>query len=116
VATHFQDANNVLEVLLRLIRGGAGSTTAERAQHGSQSASLALQASASGAPYPDQQTPISLAAFQLFKMGLDAAIEAGVPKAEVEKRIGEIIRDLPYSLIFRSLDSMFPDFKKSTKR
>lgn len=77
-----------------------------------QSASLASQALASGAPYPEAQTPVSLAAFQLFQLGIGTALQAGTPRKDIDRRVGEIVRNLPYSLIFRSLDSMFADYKK----
>jgi len=140
VTTHFQDVKNVLEVVLRLIRGIAPSpssslSSAERSHstahshshhsagsshhlthHHHQSASLAAQASAAEAPYPEQQTAVSLATFQLLRLGLEAAVEAGVKRSEIERKVGEIVRTLPYSLIFRALDSMFVDFKAKLRK
>jgi hypothetical protein len=122
VATHFQDVRNILEVLLRLIRGPGSSTNSHahhhqpHSQQHQQAGSVASQALASDAPYPEQQTPISLAAFQLFKLGIEAAQDAGVPKAEIDRKIGEVVRNLPYSMIYRSLDSMYIDYKRSKAR
>lgn len=126
MTNHFQDVKNVLEVLLRLIRG-VSLTNPASAVHGAshdnhhhhqhhQSAVVASQAAAAEAPYPDQQTPISLATFQLFKLGLEAAVQAGVPKDEIDRKVGEIVRTLPYFLIFRSLDSMFSDYKRQQQQ
>lgn len=131
---HFQDVNNVLEVLLRLMRMGAASPSHNpSASHavngraagghgnglassggnlGQQSCSLLSSAKAAQAPYPEQQTPVSLAAFQIFKLGMEAAVDPGTTKPDWDRKVGEIVRGLPYTLVFRALDSMFSDFKK----
>jgi hypothetical protein len=144
VNTHFQDVNNVLEVLLRLIRGSSGSgggsgganasssstssNTTDNSNNNNnttQSINLAAQSKLLKAPYPEYQTPISLASFQLFRLSIDSLTtsnnnnnnigsgnSATNSKKDLDRKIGEIIRNLPYSLIFKSLDSMFLDFKR----
>lgn len=134
--THFQDIDNVLEVLLRLIRGSSGSgsganassssNTTDSSNNNAQSTNLATQSKLAKAPYPEYQTPISLASFQLFRLSIDSLThnasdnnntgngnsEINSKKKDLDRKIGEIIRNLPYSLIFKSLDSMFSDFKR----
>lgn len=149
VNTHFQDVNNVLEVLLRLIRGSSNSSGGAGGGGGNPSSSgsfaslshssdsntpftsLASQSKALQVPYPEYQTPISLASFQIFRLAIEASsssLSSNISKENVglakknqqqqhqqqdmERTIGEIIRNLPYNLIFKSLDSMFTDYKK----
>jgi len=109
ISTHFKDINNMFEVLLRLIRG-------VNAYHYAANASPAFMVAVEAAApaHPEQQTPISLATFQLFKLGIDAAKEAGMPQEAVEKKVGEVIRMLPFFQICKSLDAIFADYKKAS--
>jgi hypothetical protein len=109
ISTHFKDINNMFEVLLRLIRG-------VNAYHYAANASPAfmIAVEAAAPAHPEQQTPISLATFQLFKLGIDAAKEAGMPHQAVEKKVGEVIRMLPFFQICKSLDAIFADYKKAS--
>ena len=43
----------------------------------------------------------------MFRLSVDTAVKAGIPKEEVEKQVGEIVRGIPYHLIFKSLDGMW---------
>lgn len=109
ISEHFKDVNNILEVLLRLIRG-------VNAYHYAANASPAFMASVkeAGPAHPEQQTPISLATFQLFKMGIETAQKAGME--DVEKKVGEVVRMLPFFQICKSLDAIFTDYKRGSPK
>ncbi len=48
----------------------------------------------------------------MFRLSVETAEKAGIPKAEVESGVREIIRGIPYHLLFRSVDSMFKEHRK----
>lgn len=96
---------------MRLIRG-------VNAYHYAANASPAFIAAVkeSAPAHPEQQTPISLATFQLIKLGIEAAKEAGKPAEEMEKKVGEVLRNLPFFQICKSLDAIFNDYKRGTPK
>ncbi|KAI0314203.1 hypothetical protein OF83DRAFT_1174954 [Amylostereum chailletii] len=117
IRTHMSEADNLLEILLRLVRG-------ERATPFSQSAPAMSSSSVSGpllaalsqgSAHGAQQTHVSLAVLAMFHMATDFAKKAvgdEQGKVEVEERVGEIIRCLPSHLLYKSLDGMFKEWKK----
>ena len=114
-STQFGDVKNILEVLLRMIRSGSGSAVSIAALATSSTlpaSTLAAQAVLLDAPYPEQQTTVSLASFQLFKMGIEAALASGMDEKDIRTRVGSVVRSLPYSMIFKSLDWMFADYRR----
>lgn len=78
-----------------------------------QAPSVGVLAASLSAPYADQQTQISLAVLAMLRLSLETAAKAGIPAGEIEKQVGEIVRGIPYHLIFKSLDSMFASWKVS---
>ena len=113
------ETDNILEILLRLVRG-------ERATPFSQSAptitapsvsGLLLSALAQGSAHGAQQTHVSLAVLAIFRMATEYAVKASGDKgkAEVEERVGEIIRCLPSHLIYKSLDGIFKEWRVDKK-
>lgn len=68
------------------------------------------------APYAEHQTQVSLAVLAMFRLSVETAAKAGIPKDEVEKQVAEIVRGIPYHLIFKSLDSMFREFRARSKK
>jgi 20S proteasome subunit alpha 6 len=114
------EPDNVLEVLLRLVRG-------ERATPFSHSASTISAPSLTGpllsalspeSAHGGQQTHVSLAVLAMFRMTVDFAVKAlgdGKGKAEAEERVGEIIRCLPSHLIYKSLDGIFKEWRVEKK-
>ncbi|EKM59603.1 uncharacterized protein PHACADRAFT_181595 [Phanerochaete carnosa HHB-10118-sp] len=116
--THMTETDNILEVLLRLVRG-------ERASY-SQSAPVIsapsvsgplLSALSQGSAHAAQQTHVSLAVLAIFRLAVEFAKKAvgDEGKTEVEERVGEIIRCLPSHLIYKSLDGIFKEWRVEKK-
>lgn len=112
------ETDNILEVLLRLVRG-------ERASY-SQSAPVIsapsvsgplLSALSQGSAHAAQQTHVSLAVLAIFRLAVEFAKKADGDegKTEVEERVGEIIRCLPSHLIYKSLDGIFKEWRVEKK-
>lgn len=117
--THLTETDNVLEILLRLVRG-------ERATPFSQTATTIsgpsitgplLSALSQGSAHGSQQTHVSLAVLAMFRMTVEYAKKAlgDKGKGEVEERVGEIIRCLPSHLIYKSLDGIFKEWRVEKK-
>lgn len=117
--THMSETDNILEVLLRLVRG-------ERATPFTQSAPTIsapsitgplLSALAPGSAHAAQQTHVSLAVLAMFRMVVEYAQKAigDSGKGEVDERVGEIIRCLPSHLIYKSLDGIFKEWRVEKK-
>jgi 20S proteasome subunit alpha 6 len=119
--THMSEPDNILEVLLRLVRG-------ERATPFSQSTPAIsapsisgplLSAISPGSAHGAQQTHVSLAVLAMFRMTVEYAKKAvgndETGKKEVEERVGEIIRCLPSHLIYKSVDGIFKEWKVEKK-
>lgn len=51
----------------------------------------------------------------MFRLSVETARKAGNGTEEVEKGVREIVRGIPYYLIFKSLDGMFRDWKGGKK-
>lgn len=117
--THMTETDNILEILLRLVRG-------ERATPFSQSTPTItvpsvsgplLSALAQGSAHGSQQTHVSLAVLAIFRMATEYASKTlgDKGKTDVEERIGEIIRCLPSHLIYKSLDGIFKEWRVDKK-
>lgn len=117
--THMTEVDNLLEILLRLVRG-------ERATPFSQTAPAISAPSISGpllaafsqsSAHGAQQTHVSLAVLAMFYMTIEYAQKAKGEKgkAEAEEKIGEIIRCLPSHLIYKSLDGIFKEWRADKK-
>lgn len=117
--THMTEVDNLLEILLRLVRG-------ERATPFSQTAPAISAPSISGplltafsqsSAHGAQQTHVSLAVLAMFYMTIEYAQKAGGQKGktEAEEKIGEIIRCLPSHLIYKSLDGIFKEWRADKK-
>ncbi|OAX43076.1 hypothetical protein K503DRAFT_766174 [Rhizopogon vinicolor AM-OR11-026] len=119
VKTHLTEVDNMLEILLRLVRG-------ERATPFSQSTPAISAPSVSGplltalsqsSSHGAQQTHVSLAVLALFHMSVDFARKASGEKgkAEAEEKMSEIVRCLPSHLLYKSLDGMFKEWRADKK-
>jgi len=116
--THMTEIENILEILLRLVRGERAtasyqSTPAISAPSLSGPLLLAMQGSA----HSSQQTHVSLAVLAMFRMSVEYAQKADPEegKVGVEERVGEIIRCLPSHLIYKSLDGIFKEWRVEKK-
>ncbi|KIY45862.1 hypothetical protein FISHEDRAFT_48513 [Fistulina hepatica ATCC 64428] len=117
--SHMSETDNILEILLRLVRG-------ERATPFSQASTTPasnftgplLSALSQGSAHAKQQTHVSLAVLAIFRMSVEYAKKAigDGGKAEVEQRVGEIIRCLPTHLIYKSLDGIFKEWRVEHKQ
>ncbi|KAI0052560.1 hypothetical protein FA95DRAFT_1483344 [Auriscalpium vulgare] len=114
--THMAEADNLLEIMLRLVRGERAtpfSHSAPAISAPSVSGPL-LSALSQGSPHAAQQTHVSLAVLAMVRMAAEYAQKAlgdDNGKKEVEERVGEIIRCLPSHLLYKSLDGMFKEWK-----
>ena len=119
VRTHMVETDNVLEILLRLVRG-------ERATPFTQAAPAISAPSVSGPllaalspslAHGSQQTHVSLAVLAVWRMTLEYAQKALQEKGrtEAEEHLGEIIRCLPSHLLYKSLDGIFKEWKVEKK-
>ncbi|EGO27238.1 hypothetical protein SERLADRAFT_460293 [Serpula lacrymans var. lacrymans S7.9] len=117
--THMTETDNLLEILLRLVRG-------ERATPFSQSAPTIsapsvsgplLSALSQGSAHGAQQTHVSLAVLAMFRMCVDYAEKASGQKGKVEaeEKMSEIVRCLPSHLIYKSLDGIFKEWRVEKK-
>lgn len=117
--THMTESENMLEILLRLVRG-------ERATPFSQNSSAISQPSITGpllaalnpvSAHASQQTHVSLAVVAFVNMAKEYAEKAlGLGgKSAVDERVGEVIRSLPSHLIYKSLDGMFKEWRTDKK-
>ncbi|KAJ6510140.1 hypothetical protein C8R47DRAFT_964628 [Mycena vitilis] len=115
--THLTEIDNVLEILLRLVRGDRTAPLALSAQGSTPTAGPLLSALAPGSAHSAQQTPISLAVLAMFRMTVEYAGKAAGEKgkADVEERVGELIRCLPPNQIHKSLDAIFKEWKVEKK-
>ncbi|KAJ6627530.1 hypothetical protein B0H10DRAFT_1995068 [Mycena sp. CBHHK59/15] len=112
--THLTEIDNVIEILLRLVRGDRSLPLV-----GSAQASVPpltgplLSALAPDSVHGTQQTHVSLAVLAMFRMTVEYAQKAGGDKGktEVEERVGEIIRCLPPNQLHKSLDGIFKEWR-----
>ncbi|KAF7355047.1 Proteasome endopeptidase complex [Mycena sanguinolenta] len=112
--THLNEIDNVLEILLRLVRGDRTAPLALSAQTPAPALTgPLLSALTPGSAHAAQQTPISLAVLAIFRMTMEYADKAAGEKGktDVEERVGEIIRCLPPNQIHKSLDAIFKEWK-----
>lgn len=96
----------IIEILLRVVRSG---TTSSSHHHTNPMPLIVQQAATLRAPYPEQQTQVSLAVLGLYRLSIETALEAGVPIEKVIKKATDIVRSLPYRLAFSALDGIYKD-------
>ncbi|KAF5369980.1 hypothetical protein D9758_001320 [Tetrapyrgos nigripes] len=116
--THLSETENLLEILLRLVRGERATAFSSSQTISAPSVSGPLLAALSqNTSHGAQQTHVSLAVMAIFQMTLEYAEKALGEKgaSEVEGRIGEIIRCLPSHLIYKSLDGIFKEWRVEKK-
>ncbi|GAA5827419.1 hypothetical protein JCM3770_003966, partial [Rhodotorula araucariae] len=116
VKTHMSAIDNVVEILLRLTRGDrAGPSHYSSSGGNQQPPQVGALAVTLHAPFPDQQTQVSLAVLAMFRLSVETAQKAGIPSAEIEAQVGEIVRALPSHLLFKAVDGMFRELVKGQK-
>lgn len=117
--THMTEVDNILEILLRLVRGERAtpfSPTAPAVSSPNVSGPL-LSAINPGSAHGAQQTHVSLAVLAIFRIATEYAEKAAGDKgkAAVEEQVGEIVRFLPSHLIYKSLDGIFKEWRVEKK-
>ncbi|KAJ7667703.1 hypothetical protein DFH06DRAFT_1267835 [Mycena polygramma] len=108
--THLTEIDNVLEILLRLVRGDRTAPLALSAQGSTPAlAGPLLSALAPGSAHSAQQTPVSLAVLAMFRMTVEYAdkVEGEKGKADVEERVGELIRTTQFRNTYDSDNTVF---------
>lgn len=113
------ETDNILEILLRLVRGERATPFSQSSPAISTSISgPLLSALSEGSAHGSQQTHVSLAVLAIFRMATEYANKAvgeEKGKTEVEERVGEIIRCVPKHLLYKSLDGIFKEWKVEKK-
>ncbi|KAI0347026.1 hypothetical protein BDW22DRAFT_1386908 [Trametopsis cervina] len=116
--THMTETDNILEILLRLVRGERASYSQSTPVISAPSVSgPLLSALSQGSAHGAQQTHVSLAVLAIFRLAVEFAKKAAKDegKVEAEARMGEIIRCLPSHLIYKSLDGIFKEWRLEKK-
>lgn len=115
--THMVETDNILEILLRLVRGERSTFTQNAPLAPPSVSGPLLSAISPGSAHGAQQTHVSLAVLAIFRLTVDYAKKAtgDKGKADVEERVGEIIRCLPSHLIYKSLDGIFKEWRVEKK-
>ena len=111
------ETDNILEILLRLVRGERSTFTQNAPLAPPSVSGPLLSAISPGSAHGAQQTHVSLAVLAIFRLTVDYAKKAtgDKGKADVEERVGEIIRCLPSHLNYKSLDGIFKEWKVEKK-
>lgn len=112
VKTHMSNIDNVVEILLRLSRGDRTGPSHHSASSHAQPSTVGALAHQLSAPFPTQQTQVSLAVLAMFRLTVKTAEKAGIDQAEIEKQVSEIVRSVPHHLQFKALDGMFKEVYK----
>ncbi|KAK0231108.1 hypothetical protein IW262DRAFT_1342250 [Armillaria fumosa] len=118
VKTHMTEMDNLLEILLRLVRGEratpflSGPTISTPSIVGPLLSALSPDSAHGG-----QQTHVSLAVLAIFRLATEYAqkVVGEKGKNDVDGRVGEIIRCLPSHLIYKSLDGIFKEWRVEKK-
>ena len=115
--THMSETDNILEILLRLVRGERASVSQNTGVSAPNVSGPLLSAISQGSAHGAQQTHVSLAVLAIFRLAVEYAKKAvgDNGKGEVEERVGEIIRFLPMHLLHKSLDGIFREWKTDKK-
>jgi len=114
INTHFSSMGNIVQILLRILRGDAKNTVS-RHQVSHLHGPLAT-ATKPSAPYADQQTHATLAVLAIVNLTKDYAVKSGEKVHQVDSKISDIIKSLPNHLIFSSVDRLFTDWQAKAKR
>ncbi|KAL1946641.1 hypothetical protein VTO73DRAFT_14745 [Trametes versicolor] len=115
--THMTETDNILEILLRLVRGERSTFTQNAPLAPPSVSGPLLSALTQGSAHGAQQTHVSLAVLAMFRLAVDFASKAAGDKgkAEAEEHVGEIIRSLPSHLVYKSLDGIFKEWRVEKK-
>ena len=111
------ETDNILEILLRLVRGERSSYSQSSGISPPSISGPLLSALSPGSAHGNQQTHVSLAVLAIFRLAVEYAKKAtgDAGKTDVEGRVGDIIRSLPSHLIYKSLDGIFKEWKMEKK-
>ncbi|GJJ07395.1 hypothetical protein Clacol_001597 [Clathrus columnatus] len=125
IKTHMSESDNLLEILLRLVRGERATPLSFSNNNVLSTSNLHLSgplltALSPNSPHAGQQTHLTLAIVAMVRMAESFALRS-LPtteeaKREVDEKVGEIIRCLPQHLLFKSLDGIFREWKDTRKR
>lgn len=118
VKTHMTEMDNLLEILLRLVRGERATPFLSGPTISTPSiVGPLLSALSPDSVHGGQQTHVSLAVLAIFRLATEYAQKAvgETGKSDVDGRVGEIIRCLPSHLIYKSLDGIFKEWRVEKK-
>lgn len=110
----FTDVNNIVELMLCLIRGGdlPPSRANPTSYRQPQVAELFARALAMGAPQPNEQSSLSLATYAMFRLAIDHGVKAGLGHEELHREVSEIVRQLPVSMLHKAMDAQYRGWSK----
>jgi 20S proteasome subunit alpha 6 len=117
VMTHLAEMDNLLEILLRLVRGERAPAFTAPSTGSSNSAGPLLSALVPGQAHAAQQSHVSLAVLAIYRMAVEYAVKAAgdAGRNEVEIKVGEIIRCIPTHLVYKSMDGIFREWRADKK-
>lgn len=121
VKTHMSEMDNLLEILLRLVRGeratSSFNTSGQSISMPSSVSGPLLSAMSTDSAHGAQQTHVSLAVLAIFRLATEyaAKLDGEKGKAAVNESVGEIIRCIPSHLIYKSLDGIFKEWRTEKK-
>ena len=108
VAEHLRsDFDNIVEILLRLVRREGFAPNASLPPNPLVPANFA---------YTGSQTAVSMAVLSLYKMVAEYSGKAGVETKAMEARVGGLIRTLPHAQVHKALDGMFKEWSGGQKK
>lgn len=111
------ESDNVLEILLRLVRGERATPFPSGQILTRDISGPLLSAISPNSAHASQQSHVSLAVLAIIRMTVEYAIKAVGDKGreEVDERVGEIIRCIPSHLIYKSVDGIFKEWRQEKK-
>ncbi|KAH9921476.1 uncharacterized protein BXZ73DRAFT_91760 [Epithele typhae] len=114
--THMVETDNILEILLRLVRGERSSFTQNAPIAPPSVSGALLSALEPGSAHGAQQTHVSLAVLAIFRLSSSTRRRRrGQGQERGRGACGEIIRSLPSHLIYKSLDGIFKEWRVEKK-
>ncbi|KLO07484.1 hypothetical protein SCHPADRAFT_836659 [Schizopora paradoxa] len=116
---HMTRPDNVLEIMLRLVRGERAALSQSTPQISAPSVTGPLLSAMEPTSYhAGQQTHVSLAVVAFVRLAeemAEMAMGEGKGRTEVEERVMEIIRSIPHHLVWKSLDGMMKEWRSDKK-
>lgn len=110
---HLSSLNNMVQILLRAVRGTEEPLTRSSLQHSHGPLRSAISPKDF---YYNKQSHSSLAVMAIVNLVKDYSYESKEPRNIMEEKIGNIIKSMPNTVIFAATDSLFVDWTNQEPR